>query len=268
MARFCYPLFFFVSHLFLLSLAQGERTFIPDCESFSCGQFQHIRFPFTNRTHPTECGFCMLDDCDKRIQKIQLGQDGTLYNITSISQDETVTISDQVFQNHLDRRSCESFRNLTLPITPLISFEILSNLTLFKCPITIDSRIATNFNLPCDDSIIFYNHPNENLPSLPPKCSLIQLPVNMPTPNTSDLFNLLTGVFSVKLRADWRARRDCQTCRRGGGRCLIDGKGYLRCSTQITAEPKLMVSFWFNFDLDVSNKQQKTDQNHQYTSEL
>ncbi|KAJ4709887.1 rust resistance kinase Lr10-like [Melia azedarach] len=238
MAHFPYLFFFLISHLFVLSLAQEERIFDPNCGSFSCGN-QNINFPFSNRTHP-ECGFCVLDDCHKSIQKIQLEKDGPWYNITSISQDNTVIISDQVFQNRLNSRSCESFKNFTLPNTPLISFEILSNLTLFKCPRTLDSRMSTNFNLSCDDFIIFYNHPNENLPSLPPQCSLIQLPANMSTPKYSDSFNLLTGVFSVKLHADWRARRECQRCSKGGGQCLIDSKGYLRCSIQITAGIKII----------------------------
>ncbi|KAJ4709895.1 LEAF RUST 10 DISEASE-RESISTANCE LOCUS RECEPTOR-LIKE PROTEIN KINASE-like 1.1 [Melia azedarach] len=234
MAHVSCLLLFILSYLSLLSLAQEEWTFSPNCGSFSCGNLGSISFPFSNRTHP-ECGFCMLDDCDEPIQKIQLGKDGPWYNITRISQDDVVTISDQVFQNRLNNRSCESFRNFTIPNTPLFSFEILSNLTLFKCPRTVDSRISTNFNLSCDDSIIFYNHPNQNLPSLPPQCSLIQLPVNIPTPNTSDLFNLLSGVFSVNLRGVGRRRRECQTCRGGGGRCLLDSKGHLLCSIKITA---------------------------------
>ncbi|XP_052291028.1 rust resistance kinase Lr10-like isoform X2 [Citrus sinensis] len=95
-----------------------------------------------------------------------------------------------------------------------------------------------NFNMSCDDSTIFYNHPDDDdLPSLPPQCSLIQLPVAASkTRYASDLFRLLTGNFSLKVLPNWRARRQCIDCpSRGGGQCLINSKGYLHCSNGIVA---------------------------------
>ncbi|GAY47591.1 hypothetical protein CUMW_105550 [Citrus unshiu] len=236
MAHVSYLMFFILSYLLLLSLAQEQMRFNLSCPSFSCGKFRNINFPYSIRTHP-ECGFCLVDDCDKPVQKIQLGKNEPWLSVTSISADQTVTLYDQVFQRHLDNRSCESFKNISLPGSPSISFEILSNLTLFKCP-TILGNIPMNFNMSCDDSTIFYNHPDDDdLPSLPPQCSLIQLPVAASkTRYASDLFRLLTGNLSLKVLPNWRARRQCIDCpSRGGGQCLINSKGYLHCSNGIVA---------------------------------
>ncbi|KDO76918.1 hypothetical protein CISIN_1g043925mg [Citrus sinensis] len=205
MAHVSYLMFFILSYLLLLSLAQEQMRFNLSCPSFSCEKFRNINFPYSIRTHP-ECGFCLVDDCDKPVQKIQLGKNEPW---------------------HLDNRSCESFKNISLPSSPSISFKILSNLTLFKCP-TILGNIPMNFNMSCDDSTIFYNHPDDDdLPSLPPQCSLIQLPVAASkTRYASDLFRLLTGNFSLKVLPNWRARRQCIDCpSRGGGQCLINSKG-------------------------------------------
>lgn len=231
MAHGCYLMFFILSYLLLLSLAEEQRRVNLSCPSFSCGKFRNIDFPYYKRKHP-ECGFCLIDDCEKPVQKIQLGKDEPWFSVTSISQDQTVTLYDQVFQRHLDNRSCESFKNISLPSSPSISFEIQSYLTLFKCP-KILGNIPMNFNMSCDDSMIYYNHPDDDdLPSLPPQCSLIQLPVAVSkTRYASDLFDLLTGNFSLKVRPNWRARRQCIDCpSRGGGQCLINSKGYLHCS--------------------------------------
>ncbi|XP_024046284.1 LEAF RUST 10 DISEASE-RESISTANCE LOCUS RECEPTOR-LIKE PROTEIN KINASE-like 1.1 isoform X3 [Citrus clementina] len=231
MAHGCYLMFFILSYLLLLSLAEEQRRVNLSCPSFSCGKFRNIDFPYSKRKHP-ECGFCLIDDCEKPVQKIQLGKDEPWFSVTSISQDQTVTLYDQVFQRHLDNRSCESFKNISLPSSPSISFEIQSYLTLFKCP-KILGNIPMNFKMSCDDSMIYYNHPDDDdLPSLPPRCSLIQLPVAVSkTRYASDLFRLLTGNFSLKVRPNWRARRHCIDCpSRGGGQCLINSMGYLHCS--------------------------------------
>ncbi|GAY47599.1 hypothetical protein CUMW_105600 [Citrus unshiu] len=186
MAHGCYLMFFILSYLLLLSLAEEQRRVNLSCPSFSCGKFRNIDFPYSKRKHP----------------------------------------------EHLDNRSCESFKNISLPSSPSISFEIQSYLTLFKCP-KILGNIPMNFKMSCDDSMIYYNHPDDDdLPSLPPQCSLIQLPVAVSkTRYASDLFRLLTGNFSLKVRPNWRARRHCIDCpSRGGGQCLINSMGYLHCS--------------------------------------
>ncbi|KAJ4709897.1 Receptor-like protein kinase [Melia azedarach] len=228
MARFSYPLFFFISHLPLLSLAQDERSFDQRCQNFHCGNLGYIGFPFSNWTHP-ECGLMAVDDCNEPVQKIQLGKEGPWYNITNISENNTITLEDQVFQKYLENRSCESFKNFTFPPSPLLSFEIISNLTLFKCPPNLHTS-STNFSFYCKDSLIFYNFTHirigeKGLPSLPPRCSIIQLPANNKTQNTTDLFNLFTGVFSLQVHVPL----DCFKCHSRGGQCQLDRKGNFFC---------------------------------------
>ena len=131
-----------------------------------------------------------------------------------------------MFQSHLNERSCESFENLTLPTSASLSFDIKSNLSLFRCTDKLEKKL-TSFNSTCNhSSFIYYNHPGEALPSiLPPNCSLIQLPVNK-TRKSGDLFNMLTSVFSLQVEV----HRFCLECRWRGGQCQNDSKGNFQCA--------------------------------------
>lgn len=221
-----YLVLFFISLRILLSLAERETRFNPRCPYFPCGKLGQVGFPFSNQTHP-ECGLMIIDNCDKPVQRIQLGKEGPRYNITNIYKDNTIAVEDRVFQHQLQNRSCESFRNLIFPSSPLLSFDIKSNLTLFKCPTNLDNK-PTNFSLNCRDSFIYYNHPDADLPSLPsPQCSLIQLPLNN-IQDATDLFSMLTGVFLLRVHIPlWR---ECFNCQEREGECRSDSKGNFYCS--------------------------------------
>lgn len=227
MARSSCLVFFLISHLFLVSFAKEEKWFNSRCQPFPCGNLGYISFPFSNRTHP-ECGLMIVDDCNEPVQKIQLGKDGPWFNITNIYQNLEISLENQVFQNHLDNRNCESLKNLSLPSFPFLSFEIPSNLTLFKCPPNLNNKPAP-LNLACNDSVFYFNRPKNNLPSLPPpQCSIVHLPVNK-TKNTTDLFKLLTGFFSLQVLMP----SDCFPCHERGGRCQSDSKGNYYCAETI-----------------------------------
>lgn len=217
-----YLVFFLIPHLLLLSLAKEEKWSNPSCSFFPCGNLGLLHFPFANRTNP-ECGLMIVDDCNKAVQKIQLGKDGPWYNITNIAQDDSITLQDPVFRSHV-HKNCESIKNLTLPSYPFLSFEIPFNLTLIKCPRKLRNKPA-NFSLPCNDSVFYYNLPKDNLTSLPPpQCSLIQLPVHK-TKNATDLIELLTGSFLLQVLI----LPDCWQCNWNGSRCEIDSKGNYYC---------------------------------------
>ncbi|KAJ4709888.1 Kinase family protein [Melia azedarach] len=217
-----YLVFFLIPHLLLLSLAKEEKWSNPSCSFFPCGNLGLLHFPFANRTNP-ECGLMIVDDCNKAVQKIQLGKDGPWYNITNIAQDDSITLQDPVFRSHV-HKNCESIKNLTLPSYPFLSFEIPFNLTLIKCPRKLRNKPA-NFSLPCNDSVFYYNLPKDNLTSLPPpQCSLIQLPVHK-TKNATDLIELLTGSFLLQVLI----LPDCWQCNWNGSRCEIDSKGKYYC---------------------------------------
>lgn len=262
MARYSYLVFFVISHLLLLSLAKEECKLNQTCPYYSppCGNLGHFAFPFTNKTLP-ECGLMVVDMCNEPVQRIQLGKDGPFYNILNIAQDSSVTLEDQVFQSHLNKRSCESFRNLSLPSSSFLSFHFKSNLSLFRCTHKLDNNL-TSFHFTCNnDTFIYYNHPDDDLPSiLPPNCSRIQLPVNN-TRKSDNLFNMLTSVFSLQVEVPgecyhcyWRRgqcqsdskgnfqcaeTRECNDCLRKRGQCEIDRKGNFQCRNERTGHEKL-----------------------------
>ncbi|KAJ4709893.1 Receptor-like protein kinase [Melia azedarach] len=202
-----YLVLFFISLRILLSLAERETRFNPRCPYFPCGKLGQVGFPFSNQTHP-ECGLMIIDNCDKPVQRIQLGKEGPRYNITNIYKDNTIAVEDRVFQHQLQNRSCESFRNSIFPSSPLLSFDIKSNLTLFKCPTNLDNK-PTNFSLNCRDSFIYYNHPDADLPSV------FLLRVHIPL---------------------WR---ECFNCQEREGECRSDSKGNFYCSKAKTGEEQL-----------------------------
>ncbi|KDO76912.1 hypothetical protein CISIN_1g0479692mg, partial [Citrus sinensis] len=228
MACRSYLQFFVISQLLLLSSAEEERELNKTCLcSFPpCGNLSQFTFPFTNLKHP-ECGLMVVDNCNKPVPRIRLGKAGPFYNILNIAQDVSITVEDQVFQNHLNQRSCESFKNFSLPSSASLSFYVKSKLlSLFRCTDKLDNKF-TSFNSTCNSSsFIYYNHPDDDLPSiLPPNCSLIQLPVNK-TRKSGDLFNMLTSVFSLQVEV----HRVCWECRWRGGQCQNDSKGNFQCA--------------------------------------
>ncbi|KAK9223211.1 hypothetical protein WN944_011653 [Citrus x changshan-huyou] len=180
MACYSFLVFFVISQLLLLSSAEEERELNKTCPSSfpPCGNLSQFIFPFTNQTHP-ECGLMVVDNCNEPVQRIRLGKAGPFYNILNIAEDVSITLEDQVFQSHLNELSCESFKNLSLPSSASLSFEIKSKLSLFRCTDKFDYDLTT-FQPTCNNScFLYYNQPDEALPSiLPPNCSLIQLPVN------------------------------------------------------------------------------------------
>ena len=227
MACYSFLVFLVISRLLLLSSAEEESELNKICPySFPpCGNLGQFTFPFTDPKHP-ECGLMAVDNCIEPVQRIRLGKAGPFYNILNIAQDVSITLEDQVFQNHLNERSCESFENLTLPTSASLSFRIKSNLSLFRCTDKLDNNFIS-FNSTCNSSsFIYYNHPDDDLPSiLPPNCSLIQLPVNK-TRKSGDLFNMLTSVFSLQVEV----HRVCYECRWRGGQCQNDSKGNFQCA--------------------------------------
>ncbi|KAL9453281.1 hypothetical protein AB3S75_008978 [Citrus x aurantiifolia] len=261
MACRSYLQFFVISQLLLLSSAEEECELIKTCPySFPpCGNLSQFIFPFTNQTHP-ECGLMVVDNCTEPVQRIRLGKAGPFYNILNIAQDVSITLEDQVFQSHLNERSCESFKNFSLPSSASVSFHIKSNLSLFRCTDELEKKL-TSFHSTCNSSsFIYYNHPDDDLPSiLPPNCSLIQLPVNK-TRKSGNLFNMLTSVFSLQVevhRVCWECRwrggqcqsdsegnfqcaetRECHDCLKKRGYCLIDDKGNFQCKIERTGHEK------------------------------
>ncbi|KAG6759603.1 hypothetical protein POTOM_036087 [Populus tomentosa] len=166
------------------------------CSPFNCGKLGEISFPFTNNTSPDQrCGPCVVDGCDEDSQRIQLERGGKWFELHNISQANTISITDEDLRRHLNSNSCDSFNNLSLPASvPYFSIPEFSNLTLFKCTdpsVSFPQHLEFNYT-GCKNFSIYYTR-NTSLPSPPPTCSILQLPVN------KDIFRLLTATFSIEV---------------------------------------------------------------------
>ncbi|XP_044493468.1 LEAF RUST 10 DISEASE-RESISTANCE LOCUS RECEPTOR-LIKE PROTEIN KINASE-like 1.1 isoform X2 [Mangifera indica] len=216
--------FFVIFYLFLLCLAQDERKINPKCPPFSCGLLGEIGFPFSNRTHP-ECGLCIVDDCDKTFQKIQLWNHGPQFYVLSISQDNMVTLRDQEHPNQLDGHDCGSLKRLSIPISPFLSFEIPYNQNVFQCPLTYNK--PKDFGWACNDSkhLFLYYLPTAKLPDLLPQCLHIPFSVNK-TRQSVEYVNLSTYAFALGVNVT----KECLSCYKEGGQCQTDGEGKFNCS--------------------------------------
>ncbi|XP_031282910.1 uncharacterized protein LOC116141552 [Pistacia vera] len=231
MSGVSYIVFFFISHLLILSLAQEEMGSSPKCKPFNCGILNVIGFPFSNETYP-ECGFLTVAGCREQVPRIRLGKDGPEFHVLSISKDNTLTLRhDEGFEKPpLNNRRCvQYFQNLTIPSSPFFSFEVIpENQTLFKCPGTSYS-VPENYDSLCNDSshsIIYYKGSKPGGLRVPPQqCSLILFQTNR-TPNGLNFSNLYTGWFRLQVKL----KRDCHDCHGRKGQCKIDSIGNFYCA--------------------------------------
>ncbi|KAK2635235.1 hypothetical protein Ddye_030027 [Dipteronia dyeriana] len=215
-----------ICHLSLLSWAEDLTGFNPKCPSLPCRYLGNISFPFTDRTHP-ECGLLMVDNCTDQLPTIQLGKDGPRFYIVEIRQDSTVVLGDQVNAEHSKKLGCGSLENFTLSSSPFYSFEIPSNVTIFKC---INTTLDNPSNFPfkvCNDSssIISYNLPTDKSSSPPVQCSVIQ-PQVIQTQNSVLLHNIFTGLFVLQVNVT----AECFNCHSRRGRCQSGINGKFICS--------------------------------------
>ncbi|XP_044494505.1 LEAF RUST 10 DISEASE-RESISTANCE LOCUS RECEPTOR-LIKE PROTEIN KINASE-like 1.1 [Mangifera indica] len=227
MAHISYVLAFLLSVLFLLllCLAQEDRRLnIPRCPRFSCGFLGNIGFPFSNRTHQ-ECGLLVVDNCTEPVPSIQLGKQRQWFNIKGISQDNTLELKDKNSEEEFHNCSRKSLKNLTLPISPFLSFNVPDKLAGFQCPLNYTP--PKNFNHLCNNSqnsYILYWGPFNVFPR-PPNCSRINLQVNK-TETSIEYSYLYTGSFSVEVNVT----DECYDCFSAGGQCKTDSNGNFNCS--------------------------------------
>lgn len=98
----------------------------------------------------------------------------------------------------------------------------------------------------CKDFNVYYHHPSKTLGNssakisvkLPDHCSIIQLPIPLPTPSklyASDLFELLTS----NILLEWELSNDCHHCLEKGGKCLIGREHKFHCSKGKKEKSKL-----------------------------
>ena len=212
-------LYYFLQIFLVLQLVSAAKC----PSSFLCGNVGKIEFPFTTTERP-DCGLLAVSGCDDQNPQanktIELRK-GLFYDVIA-SYDSTIVIRDFKLHKYLGSESCEAFeRNLTLPSpSPLASFIIRSNITLFRC----NRSLKIHFSKPflnytnCSDYNIFYACPNGfyckdiEYPSSLAECSTIQLPTKDPT-DSNHPFTFLTSEIHIQAQLS----SDCEKCFRQEG---------------------------------------------------
>ncbi|KAK9277040.1 hypothetical protein L1049_006579 [Liquidambar formosana] len=220
--------FFLLSNIVILHSAEEEWGQHPkECSPFDCGKLGKLSFPFSNTTPPI-CGWYTIN-CSEAVQKVQLEKSGKWYAVENISQANIVTIRDEVFHKRLKSHDCETFNNLTLPRSPSGPLKITPNLTMYRCDSSLKRFPHTDFRnyKGCNhyNFSIYYSINDSLLLTLPPQCSIIQLPKN-PYPIHTDLFSLLAADISLEVFV----HPDCHRCHfKKGGHCHNNTKGEFQC---------------------------------------
>ncbi|KAF3431914.1 hypothetical protein FNV43_RR26650 [Rhamnella rubrinervis] len=220
------PLFFLfvLTHLVLLNSAEEEKHH-PHCEPFQCGKLGEIRWPYKEKKHPHHCGLYTVDCSEENSPKIQLKKEGHWYQISKISQADSIFINDTELRKTLTSRSCESLEKFGLPSPSLFFSPFKPNIVnLFKCNSSLRIPLPTAFySTNCGDYNLFYTlTPNSSLDYnlFPPQCSFIQLPANNTGNVHSDLFEFQLA-SSFYLHVEVIQSLECLKCQERGGECLL-----------------------------------------------
>ncbi|XP_061357746.1 LEAF RUST 10 DISEASE-RESISTANCE LOCUS RECEPTOR-LIKE PROTEIN KINASE-like 1.1 isoform X2 [Gastrolobium bilobum] len=227
-----------LSQLLLLLLVSAHDGKCPP--SFECGYLGQISFPFTI-TQRQDCGVLAIHGCDLKDptapKTIQLSNTTTTtttrFPIVTSVDSKTITIADDVLRKNLHSKSCKTFNNYSLPPTsPLGSFYIKYNITMFRCNHSLTVTIPKFYNYSnCSDYNIYYyiplntaKAPGFKLPSSLAPCSTIQLPVR--DQSTSDPFDFLSPQVLIQVELS----DDCQKCHRHQrGQCQLNNEGKFYC---------------------------------------
>ncbi|KAF3606329.1 hypothetical protein DY000_02046552 [Brassica cretica] len=200
--------FFF---LFFL-IAEARRKKMTDCaKTFSCGSLD-FKFPFFNTTMPSRCGLFKLNCPNHQISEIQLVEKGIWYKVTSVSQADTITITDPRLNQSLEARSCTDLSRFSLPDSPWLNMT-----TLYKCNNSRENGF-TYGNCKGGGSSLYYSNLQDYS-----GCSVIKSPKSWNisrNKNQSDL----NATFSLNINLP----RGCRRCHRRGGECKMI-KDKFRC---------------------------------------
>ncbi|XP_027364788.1 rust resistance kinase Lr10-like [Abrus precatorius] len=224
----------FASILLLVSAEDGKCP-----PSFDCGFLGLIKFPFTSTLRP-HCGVLPIRGCEehnayapKTIQLIN-SSTSTSYPVLQV-EPRTIKIRDYYQHNNIRNRSCKAFsNNITLPHTsPLASFYIKYNITIFRCNHSLNIPVPKNFYKysTCSEYNIYYGPANTEMPrgykwpsSLAP-CSTVQHAVIDKC--SDDPFQCMSGHTAIEVQLS----EDCEEClgqRRG--QCQLDSEGKFYCA--------------------------------------
>ncbi|CAE5958564.1 unnamed protein product [Arabidopsis arenosa] len=139
-------LFFFLS----LLVAEARTTYGRGCEDFTCGEFD-FKFPFFSTTMPSRCGLFKLN-CSANVSEIQLVEDGRWYKVKSVSQANTITITDPRLNQSLTTGSCSDLSSFSIPDSPWLNLT-----TLYKCNNSSRKNGFSYANCRGQGSSLYYN---------------------------------------------------------------------------------------------------------------
>ncbi|XP_058760797.1 LEAF RUST 10 DISEASE-RESISTANCE LOCUS RECEPTOR-LIKE PROTEIN KINASE-like 1.1 [Vicia villosa] len=210
---------------FLLVSAQDHET----CPTaFSCGYLGQITFPFTVPQRP-HCGALAIHNCENATapKTIQLGSPPSKQFFTvPYVEGDTITVRENEAQRKtLRSKNCQAIRNFPVPPTsPLASFYIKYNITMFKCNHSLSVIPPKSFQnyKNCSGYNIYYYYlqnssGNFTVPSSLARCKVYQVAIR--DSPSDDLFDFLSAEIQIKVQLS----DDCNKClRHQGGRCQLD----------------------------------------------
>ncbi|KAG6391672.1 hypothetical protein SASPL_149429 [Salvia splendens] len=197
-------------------------------KSYICRNFT-LEFPFTDINH-SKCGLfpvnCSLPHKNPLIYLREFPMD-----LLGKVSDNKFLIHDSVLANYFNWRSCNSFSNVTLPKSPLVSFSYSPNLTTFNCfnpsPTVVD-YFKHYENKSCDILEIYYKREatvvsDDVLPGS--GCTMNQMPIRSGQGFSGEVFDL----FSPNFTLEWNLSEDCYECYKRGGQCLTNESNRFYC---------------------------------------
>ena len=233
---FWFCVFFHMSVMLLWAMdVNGHHDDCPD--SFHCGSLGKIHFPFTTADRQG-CGALAIQGCDDKYVSVNIR--GKKFLVTKIHQRHhfTVNVIDEDLSKLLENGSCKAFDHIiTLPPpSPLGSFSVKSNITIFNCNRKLNVSTPENFlkNTSCGYDIFFGPPDTDDVPhSSLAACSTVQLPTIIDGfPNSANPSAFLTAEIPIQFNPSF----DCARCLthdydddRPGGRCCLD-KGKIYCA--------------------------------------
>ncbi|XP_045807532.1 rust resistance kinase Lr10-like [Trifolium pratense] len=230
-------LFIFKSLLFSLLMLQVSAQDGRCPTSFSCGYLGQITFPFTVTESP-HCGILAISGCDNNgiayPKSIQLGKrpSNQSFIVTYVDHD-TITVRDDALREKLHLKDCQAFNNFTVPPTsPLASFYIKYNITMFKCNRSLSITLPRNFYFykytNCSGYNLYYDLLNRDgfkVPSSLAQCTQCQVAIR--DSPTTDPFNFVSPEISIEVQLS----DDCNKClHHQGGQCQLDNQGKFFCA--------------------------------------
>ncbi|CAB4295662.1 unnamed protein product [Prunus armeniaca] len=220
-------LFIFSLLIHLVVLHSTEEVKINKrCPPYYCHAMAgDIGFPFKSQMQPPECGLFTVNCSDKDHPRIQLIKEGYWHEFHIVPQSDMIIIDDEALQQRLKNDSCNDqlFNDLSLPRPSPIFDELFPrNLTLFKCNNTPVHNTDLKYGCRNPNHTYYTTSPDDSLPSLPPSCSIIRVPMD---PKAAfDLSALIT-----RFDLQFQVSEECKGCYERKGECQ-DDKGKFKCS--------------------------------------